>query len=84
MQGSSEQPLVGEEHCVTSLTTLITAAKETRKNTVKGFWNHHISFKRICQGVIVGIVICLLMLSTGIRWQNQQESAALFKARKIP
>ena len=27
MQGSSEQPLVGEEHCVT---TLITAAKETR------------------------------------------------------
>ena len=26
MQGSSEQPLVGEEHCVT---TLITAAKET-------------------------------------------------------
>ena len=49
MQGSSEQPLVGEEHCVTSLTTLITAAKETRKNTVKGFWNHHISFKRICQ-----------------------------------
>ena len=25
-QGSSEQPLVGEEHCVT---TLITAAKET-------------------------------------------------------
>ena len=35
MQGSSEQPLVGEEHCVT---TLITAAKETiasleRKNS---------------------------------------------------
>ena len=28
MQGSSEQPLVGEEHCVT---TLITAAKETSK-----------------------------------------------------
>ena len=27
MQGSSEQPLVGEKHCVT---TLITAAKETR------------------------------------------------------
>ena len=27
MQSSSEQPLVGEEHCVT---TLITAAKETR------------------------------------------------------
>ena len=26
MQSSSEQPLVGEEHCVT---TLITAAKET-------------------------------------------------------
>ena len=26
-QSSSEQPLVGEEHCVT---TLITAAKETR------------------------------------------------------
>ena len=26
MQGSSEQPLVGEQHCVT---TLITAAKET-------------------------------------------------------
>ena len=29
MQGSSEQPLVGEEHCVT---TLITAAKETMLN----------------------------------------------------
>ena len=28
MQGSREQPLVGEEHCVT---TLITAAKETRR-----------------------------------------------------
>ena len=28
MQSSSEQPLVGEEHCVT---TLITAAKETSK-----------------------------------------------------
>ena len=28
MQSSSEQPLVGEEHCVT---TLITAAKETRE-----------------------------------------------------
>ena len=28
MQSSSEQPLVGEEHCVT---TLITAAKETKK-----------------------------------------------------
>ena len=27
MQSSSEQPLVGEEHCVT---TLITVAKETR------------------------------------------------------
>ena len=27
MQSSSEQPLVGEEHCVT---TLITAVKETR------------------------------------------------------
>ena len=27
MQSSSEQPLVGEEHCVT---TLITAAKETK------------------------------------------------------
>ena len=27
MQSSSEQPLVGEEHCV--VTTLITAAKET-------------------------------------------------------
>ena len=27
MQSSSEQPLVGEEHCVT---TLVTAAKETR------------------------------------------------------
>ena len=31
MQGSSEQPLVGEEHCVT---TLITAAKETTLSTV--------------------------------------------------
>ena len=29
MQSSSEQPLVGEEHCVT---TRITAAKETMKN----------------------------------------------------
>ena len=29
MQSSSEQPLVGEEHCVT---TLITAAKETSRN----------------------------------------------------
>ena len=28
MQSSGEQPLVGEEHCVT---TLITAAKETRQ-----------------------------------------------------
>ena len=28
MQSSSEQPLVGEEHCVTTL--MITAAKETR------------------------------------------------------
>ena len=34
MQGSSEQPLVGEEHCVT---TLITAAKETsqRRNLLR-------------------------------------------------
>ena len=30
MQSSSEQPLVGEEHCVT---TLITLAKETTSNT---------------------------------------------------
>ena len=30
MQSSSEQPLVGEEHCVT---TLITAAKETIRRT---------------------------------------------------
>ena len=30
MQSSSEQPLVGEEHCVT---TLITAAKETTQMT---------------------------------------------------
>ena len=30
MQSSSEQPLVGEEHCVT---TIITAAKETRRTT---------------------------------------------------
>ena len=29
MQSSSEQPLVGEEHCVT---TLITAAKETSRD----------------------------------------------------
>ena len=29
MQSSSEQPLVGEEHCVT---TLITAAKETNED----------------------------------------------------
>ena len=28
MQGSSEQPLLGEEHCVTTLTT---AAKETKQ-----------------------------------------------------
>ena len=35
MQSSSEQPLVGEEHCVT---TLITAAKETKdKYTVHIF-----------------------------------------------
>ena len=32
MQSSSEQPLVGEEHCVT---TLITAAKETKS---EGEW----------------------------------------------
>ena len=31
MQSSSEQPLVGEEHCVT---TLITAAKETTPDRV--------------------------------------------------
>ena len=31
MQSSSEQPLVGEEHCVT---TRITAAKETRGHRV--------------------------------------------------
>ena len=30
MQGSSEQPLVGEEHCVM---TLITAAKETASSS---------------------------------------------------
>ena len=33
MQGSSEQPLVGEEHCVT---TLITAAKETSLHQPRG------------------------------------------------
>ena len=32
MQGSSEQPLVGEEHCVT---TLITAATETTVSTAR-------------------------------------------------
>ena len=32
MQSSGEQPLVGEEHCVT---TLITAAKETIDGTVQ-------------------------------------------------
>ena len=32
MQSSSEQPLVGEEHCVT---TRITAAKETIKKDAK-------------------------------------------------
>ena len=31
MQSSSDQPLVGEEHCVT---TLITASKETNSNSV--------------------------------------------------
>ena len=31
MQSSSEQPSVGEEHCVT---TLITAAKETKRARV--------------------------------------------------
>ena len=31
MQSSSEQPLVGEEHCVM---TLITAAKETSTHTI--------------------------------------------------
>ena len=31
MQSSSEQPLVGEEHCVT---TLITAAKETNAKAI--------------------------------------------------
>ena len=38
MQSSSEQPLVGEEHCVT---TLMTAAKETRNRTAsfKHFYN---------------------------------------------
>ena len=35
MQSSGEQPLVGEEHCVT---TLITAAKET---------NPHLDLKKI-------------------------------------
>ena len=37
MQGSSEQPLVGEEHCVT---TLIKAAKETSqwRNLLRKMW----------------------------------------------
>ena len=34
MQSSSEQPLVGEEHCVT---TLITAAKETTNLHAQAF-----------------------------------------------
>ena len=39
MQSSSEQPLVGEEHCVT---TLITAAKETRvEHAAKHFAVNH-------------------------------------------
>ena len=33
MQSSGEQPLVGEEHCVT---TLITAAKETMAEAARG------------------------------------------------
>ena len=37
MQSSSEQPLVGEEHCVT---TLITAAKET----TEGVARNHLTF----------------------------------------
>ena len=35
MQSSSEQPLVGEEHCVT---TRITAAKETSRHWVSHEW----------------------------------------------
>ena len=40
MQSSSEQPLVGEEHCVT---TLITAAKETRRSLNTEYMNKVIS-----------------------------------------
>ena len=38
MQSSSEQPLVGEEHCVT---TRITAAKETIKHPKEVFSRKH-------------------------------------------
>ena len=41
LQSSSEQPLVGEEHCVT---TLITAAKETTDNHAWSDLYHVISF----------------------------------------
>ena len=45
MQSSSEQPLVGEEHCVT---TLITAAKDTsaEQNLVKTVWIFSLATKQ--------------------------------------
>ena len=44
MQSSSEQPLVGEEHCVT---TLITAAKETKSTHVFGKCDQLTSYSSI-------------------------------------
>ena len=43
MQSSGEQPLVGEEHCVT---TLITAAKETTKDGGRPISSRLMTFDR--------------------------------------
>ena len=53
MQSSSEQPLVGEEHCVT---TQITAAKETNIY-------HHLLF---ILGILEVVHVSLLCSCTGV------------------
>ena len=62
MQSSSEQPLVGEEHCVT---TLITAAKETTYSDVP------MKFVQDC--MVSNIVCCLLFFKI---YQIQQHPHA--------
>ena len=58
MQSSSEQPLVGEEHCVT---TLITAAKETRLQSALR------SFAIVCDYMETGLFAIVCDLRSAIR-----------------